>query len=186
MLRKRHTSRVRKGDPVQEHRFGYTRSRVGAILKTFSLVFVILALFAGCSSPAPASQSTTKVPGTPAKIETGTGYSISVFRGQTQLGALTLADLSRLDKVKFTADGKSEEGPTLLSALGLLGITDFNTITIYGFTKGRLATAEQTYERSKINDKVVLDFSNQGTCKFAGADIPSGDWIIDVNKVVVQ
>jgi hypothetical protein len=171
---------------LHEQRTCYKRSRVGGILKVFSLVLAILALSAGCSSPTAASQSTTKVPGTLAKIETGTGYSIAVLRGQTQVGALTLADLSTLDKVKFTADGKSEEGPTLLSALGLLGIGDFSTVTIYGFTKGRLATAEQTYERSKINDKVILDFSNQGTCKFAGADIPSGDWIIDVNKVVIQ
>ena len=171
---------------MRNHRFGLIRPSTRRISGFLLSVFVLAVFLAACSSPSPVSQSTTKAPGTPAKIETGTGYSIAVFRGDIQVGALMLADLSKLEKVKFTADGKNEEGPTLTSALALLGITDFKSITIFGFTKGRIATAEQTYDRSKINDKVILDFSNQGTCKFAGADIPSGDWIIDVNKLVLQ
>ena len=146
-------------------------------------IFVVLFLAAlgltACSAP-------ERVPGTSAQIETGTGYSIQVFRSETQVGSLTLAALSKLDTVKFTADGKNEEGPTLMSALALVGITGFDEITVYGFSKGRLATAEKTLKWSQINDKVILDFSNQGTCKLAGADIPSNDWIIDVTRLVVK
>jgi hypothetical protein len=109
-----------------------------------------------------------------------------VFQGEKQVGTIKLADITALPQISFTTEGKSEAGPTLMSVLALVGIKDFGKITIYGFTRGRLGTAEQTYDRSKINDKVVLDISNQGTCKFAGEDIPVNDWIIDVNKMVLQ
>ncbi len=153
----------------------------------FASIFVILSLLVtgmtACTSP---GQSSTKVPGTTPQIETGTGYTIQVWRGEEKAGELTLAVLSGLEKVKFTADGKDEEGPALMSALNLVGINSFNEITFYGYSRGRLATAELTLKRDQINDKVILDFSNQGTCKLAGAEIPSNDWIIDVNKMVVK
>jgi hypothetical protein len=171
---------------VSDHRFGVIHRSTRHFLKPFFLVFMLAIFLAGCSSATPASQSTTKVPGTSAKIETGTGYSIAVFRGDTKVGAFTLADLSKLEKVKFTSEGKSEEGPTLMSALALVGITDFSDITVYGFVPGRLATAELTLRRVEVNDRVILDPSNQGTYKLAGADIPAKNWIIDVNKVVVH
>ena len=171
---------------MRNHRFGVIHESTRHFSKLFLLVFVLTAFLASCSSPTPVSQSTTKVPGTPAKIETGAGYSIAVFRGDTKVGALTLADLSKLEKVKFTSEGKSEDGPTLMSALALVGITDFSDITVYGFVPGRLATAELTLKRAEVNDRVILDPSNQGTYKLAGADIPAKNWIIDVNKVVVH
>jgi hypothetical protein len=161
--------------------FVYSRNFTGIFAMASILVVLSLAALGltGCSSP-------EKIPGTSAQIETGSGYSIQVFHGETQTESLTLAALSKLDTVKFTADGKNEQGPTLKSALALVGITSFDEITVYGFSKGRLATAEKTLEWSQINDKVILDFSNQGTCKLAGADIPSNDWIIDVTRMVVK
>jgi hypothetical protein len=157
---------------------------------TFFVFAVILLTIAflltgivGCTS---SEKTTTKIPNTTPQIETGTGYTIQVWHGEEKEGVLTLADLSELEKVKFTADGKDEEGPTLMSALNLVGINSFNEITFYGYSRGRLATAELTLKWDQVNDKVILDFSNQGTCKLAGADIPSNDWIIDVNKMVVN
>jgi hypothetical protein len=151
-----------------------------------SLLIIFTALVfwvTGCSSP---DKTSTKIPGTTPQIETGTGYTIQVFRGEEKAGELTLTELSKLDKVQFNADGKDEEGPTLMSALALVSISSFNEITVYGYSRGRLATAELTLKRNQINDQVILDFSNQGTCKLAGVDIPSNDWIIDVNKMVVN
>jgi hypothetical protein len=109
-----------------------------------------------------------------------------VYRGTTQVGTLTLDKLADLEKVKFSADGKNEEGPRLAAALALIGIGDFQKITVYGYAKGRIATAELTLQKADITDKTILDFSNQGTCKLAGDMIPSNDWIIDVNKMVVE
>ena len=158
-----------------------------SLLKLISVLLVVAALLlSACAASSPATSSSTKTPSNSPKIESGSEYSINVFRGETSAGALTLADLSKLAKVKFTADGKNEEGPTLMSAIALVGITDFNTITVYGFTPGRLGTAEITLKRSEVNDRVILDFSNQGTCKLAGADIPSNNWIVDANKMVVR
>ena len=150
------------------------------------VAFAAVFFFAGCTSPPSAGPSTSKTPGTSPKIETGTKYSIAVFRGDTQTGSLTLADLSKLQKVTFTSEGKTEEGPTLMSALALVGIADFSEITVYGFAPGRLATAEITLKRADIDDHVILDFSNQGTCKLAGSNIASKNWIVDANKMVVR
>jgi hypothetical protein len=156
-------------------------------LPVFTSIIVSLSFLftgiAGCTSP---DQSSTIIPGTTPQIETGTGYTIQVFRGEEKAGELTLTELSKLDKVQFNADGKDEEGPTLMSALALVSISSFNEITFYGYSRGRLATAELTLKRDQINDQVILDFSNQGTCKLAGVDIPSNDWIIDMNKMVVN
>ncbi len=102
------------------------------------------------------------------------------------MSTLKLADLTSLPQVKVTADSKEETGPTLLAVLGLAGIQDFSSVTAYGYTKGRVATAELTLNRSQINDQVVLDISNQGTAKLAGPNIPGNSWIIDVNKLVVK
>jgi hypothetical protein len=151
-----------------------------------ALLVVLMFLMAGCSAAAPASQSPTKTPSSSPQIESGAKYSIAVFRGETSAGTLTLADLSKLDKVKFTADGKNEEGPTLMSALALVGIVEFSTVTVSGFTPGRLGTAEITLKRAEITDRVILDFSNQGTCKLAGDAILSKNWIVDVNKMVLK
>ena len=168
------------------HRFATIQAGIRHSTVLLFLVFAFLVTSAGCSSPSPAIQSTTKIPGTSALISTGAGYSIGVFRGETQVGALTLQALSTLPKVTFTSEGKTEEGPTLMSALALVGIADFSQITVFGFTPGRLATAEITLTRAEVNDKVILDFSNQGTCKLAGASIPAKNWIVDAKSVVIK
>ena len=160
------------------------------LLSTLSLIISLFILsvsfITGCSSSTADNETSLKVPGTSALIPTGAGYSIQVFSAEIQIGTLTLEALSDLDKIKFTADGKNEEGPTLMSVLSLVGISSFEEITVCGFTRGRLATAELTLKWAQINDRVILDFSNQGTCKLAGADIPTNDWIIDVTKMVIK
>lgn len=158
-----------------------TPRRLASFLTFIILVFTLLT---GCNSAT--STSETKIPGTSAIIETGDKYQIAVYRGTTQVGILTLEKLADLEKVKFSADGKNEEGPRLTAALTLTGIGDFQKITIYGYAKGRIATAELTLQKADITDKTILDFSNQGTCKLAGDTIPSNNWIIDVNKMVVE
>ncbi len=174
------------GSPFARDHTGTIRF-VSPVLAFLSACLVTSALlFASCSGSSPATSSSTKTPGSSPQIESGAKYSIAVFRGETSAGVLTLADLSKLAKVKFTADGKNEEGPTLMSALAVVGVADFNTITVYGFTPGRLGTAEITLKRAEINDQVILDFSNQGTCKLAGADIPPNNWIVDANKMVAR
>jgi hypothetical protein len=103
-----------------------------------------------------------------------------------QITSLTVGDLSKLPQVKATVGGTEEQGPTLLSALAVAGIKDFAQVTIYGFTKGRVATAELTLTRAQVTDNVMLALVARGTAKLTGTDIGADKAVIDVNKMVVK
>ncbi len=176
-----------------------------SIISIFALLVLLSALVFGCSpstTPAPSASpsatptaeptaspsptpTATKTP-TSTATATGSAYSIAVFQNDKQVGVLKLADLQSLPPVSFTAEGKDEKGVSLTAALKLVRITDFSEVTAYGLTRGRIATAEITLQKAQINDNVILDFSNQGTAKLASPDIPSNNWIIDVNKIEVK
>jgi hypothetical protein len=113
-------------------------------------------------------------------------YHINFILKDTQVASLNLSQLQSLPKVSLSAFGKSEEGPTLLSVLELAGINEFNTITVIGMVKGRVASGELTLTRSEITDEVILDFTNRGTTKLAGAQIPEDNWIIDVTEMRLE
>lgn len=164
-------------------------------LALVSIVIPILLLITpwlaiGCSptneTPDTTAITTTKTPTGTAQVSTGAQYSIQVFLNDIQIGSLTIDKLSKLAKVSFTSEGKSEEGPSLTSALNLVGVKTFNEITVFGYSKGRVATAQITLQKSQVNDKVILDFSNQGTAKLASPDIALNNWIIDITKIVVK
>jgi hypothetical protein len=113
-------------------------------------------------------------------------YAIKVFRNNKQIASLDIAKLQTLPKIPLTASGKSEEGPTLLSALELAGIKDFNKITVSGMIRGRIATTELTLTRAEVTPDVILDFSNRGTAKLAGDSIPFDNWVIDVSEIRIE
>jgi len=133
---------------------------------------VVAALATGCAK----STSGTTEP----------GYLVKVTVKGAPAASLTIAQLQDLPKVSLDAYGKSEEGPTLLSALDLAGVKDFSKITISGLMKGRVASAELTLTRDQVTGTVILDFTNRGTVKLAGADIPEDNWIIDVTELKVE
>ena len=115
-----------------------------------------------------------------------TGYTIKIFSNDTQIASLSLDDLLNLPQVNISAAGRTEEGPTLLSALALAGVGNFSQLTATGMTQGRIAEAELTLTRSEIDDEVILDITNQGTAKLCGPDIEFANWIRDVDELVVQ
>ena len=114
------------------------------------------------------------------------GYTIDIFSHDTQIASLSLDQLLNLPQVNVSAAGRTEEGPTLLSALDLAGVTNFSQLTATGMTQGRIAEAELTLTRDEIDDEVILDITNSGTAKLCGPNISFDSWIRDVNKLVVQ
>jgi hypothetical protein len=162
-------------------------------LFAISISLLLVSVFAfGCShsgqTPTVPSQTaaTTKPITSTAQVETGSKYSILMFIKDLQVGSVSLDQLLKLKQVTITSEGKTENGPTLPSVLNLAGIKDYTSVTVYGFSKGRLATAQLTLQKSEINDTMVVDISNQGTAKLSGTAIPSGNWIIDITKIVAQ
>jgi hypothetical protein len=138
------------------------------------LIILISLFITGCSSDT----------GEPLTEEDG--YSIKILSGSKQIASLSLSELQSLPKVSLTAYGKSEEGPTLPSVLELAGVEEYTKVTVIGMVRGRIASAELTLTRSEITDEVILDFSNRGTCKLAGATIPDDNWIIDVEEMRLE
>ncbi len=147
-----------------------------SLLVLFPLVVLACSPASSSSNPG-ATTSTAASP---------TGYSISVVVNDKQTATLTPADLAKLPQVKQTVGGTEETGPTLLSSLASVGIKDFTQITIYGFTKGRVATAELTLARAQVTDNVMLALVARGTVKLTGTDIGSDKAVVDVNKMVVK
>lgn len=132
---------------------------------------------------AAASISPTSSPG--GQTTTSSGYSIAVFLSDKQIYTLTVAELSKLPQVKANISGTEEQGPTLLAALQLAGVTDFTQLTVYGYAKGRLATAQLALTRTQVTNNVMLALVTRGTAKLTGTDIGAQKAIIDVNKIVV-
>jgi hypothetical protein len=154
-----------------------------SLLALFPFVIVACAPASSSSSPgatASGTPSSTLSPASP------TGYFISVVLNDKQTATLSPVDLAKLSQVKQTVGGTEETGPTLLSALASIGINDFTQITIYGFTKGRVATAELTLTRAQVTDNVILALVARGTVKLTGTDIGADKAVVDVNKMVVK
>ncbi len=114
------------------------------------------------------------------------GYSIAILVGDKQTATLTVAELAKLPQVKQTVGNTEETGPTLLSALASVGVNDFTQLTVYGFSKGRVATAELDLTRAQVTDNVMLALVARGTAKLTGTDIGANRAIVDVNKIVVK
>jgi hypothetical protein len=148
---------------------------------SFGLLWAALLLIAlcGCSGAADTSNNTT----TPAA---DAGYQIKITLKDGQITYLGLPELQTLPTVQMEAYGKSEEGPTFLSALELAGVSDFSKVTISGMLRGRVATGEITLSRAEVTEDVILDFSNRGTTKLAGPEIPEDNWIIDVAEISIE
>jgi hypothetical protein len=154
----------------------------GGITLISIVLLALLAALAGCGGNA------TTTPGGMASMTTAPGeYRIQVYRDGAPVGTLDLEQLHSLAVVTFSkSTGEPEEGPTLLSALALLGITDFTSVTVEGLTKGRVAAAELTLQRSEVTDTTILEFNKKGKTKLAGKDIPEDSWIVDVAELRVE
>lgn len=159
------------------------RMITGAVLMLGVMAIAMSAVGAGCSAKAVTGSSHT-----PTAIATTeeTGYRIKVMQNGKQIALLSLTQLQTLPAVTFSAYQRTETGPTLLSVLKLAGIDSFSKITISGMLRGRVATGELTLARNEVTDEVILDFSNQGTAKLAGSEIPFDNWIIDVSEMGVE
>lgn len=148
-----------------------------AVILVSSAVCILAAvMIAGCSS------RSTDV-STAAASQTAAGYKVVFFLNGQQVASLGLEQLQTLPKVSLALADRSEEGPTLLSVLELAGIKEFSKLTVVGMVRGRVATAELELQRSQVTEDLILDFTNRGTTKLAGAQLSEDKWVIDVAEI---
>jgi tungstate transport system substrate-binding protein len=151
------------------------------------------ALFTPCAGNEPGATPATTTTKTGSGEGTGTatadvssGYSVKITQGSQTLLDLSVADLDGLSAVNIVADGKDYSGPSLISLLNQAGITTFNKITIYGYSKGRVATAELVLTQAELTEQTILRKTNQNTFSMASPDIDADSWIIDVTEIKVE
>jgi hypothetical protein len=160
-----------------------------ASLLVFSVITVLGLLYMpvlGCTKGTETIKTPASISTGTTKIDTGNKYTIKVFSNDEQIASLSLDDVLKLQQVAETADGKEQEGPTLLSVLELAGVREFSEVKVEGLTKGRIASAELILSKGQITDRVILDRTNKGTTKLCSPDIAANNWIIDVDKLVVK
>ena len=146
------------------------------------LILVPVLLFVACTSNQSASNGNTSVP-----VTSAVGYQIKFFFKGQQLDSLGLTELRSLPEVTIEIGSDTPAtGPTLQSVLELAGIKEYAKVTVIGLSKGRIATAEVTLQKTEITGDVVLDFNNQGKTKLCGVQIPQDKWIIDVSEIRVE
>jgi hypothetical protein len=159
------------------------------LLIIFFIPAMLLAIFTtGCtqenSATLTSSKQTTSTTNTTSS--TSSQYYIAIVSNDKQIVTLTVTDLAQLPQVKTTVGGTEEQGPTLLSVLNSVSVKDFSELTVYGFTKGRVAEAELILKRAEVTDNVILALVSRGTAKLTGTDIGTQKAVIDVNKIVVK
>ncbi len=108
--------------------------------------------------------------------------SIEVLVAGARKAALTIQDLEKLPTATFGAD----EGPTLPSVLKLAGVGAFTRVKLVGLNIGRQGPAEVTLTSDKVTDRVILDFTRQGTVKLSSQDVPRAQWILDISRIEVD
>ena len=153
-----------------------------------SVLSLLLAAITLSCSPGASTQTSSGPTTSVATSNTSASsqYQITVTLNDKQIASLTVADLTKLPQIRANIGGTEEQGPTLASVLDLAGVKDFSEVTIYGFTKGRLASAELTLQKAQVTDNVMLALVTRGTAKLTGTDIGAQKAIIDVNKIVVK
>jgi uncharacterized protein YceK len=171
-------------------------SRSALIFSIALTLLIIVVLLSGCSKATQTTQTTTsasqttapvtKTIASTASVGTGSKYTIAVIIHNKEIDSISMDELLNLKQVTINADGKTQNGPTLSSILNLVGIKEFNSVTVVGFNKGRLATAQFTLQQADINDKAVLDITDQKTATLSGTEIPSNNWIVDITQIIMQ
>jgi tungstate transport system substrate-binding protein len=149
------------------------------------------ALFTPCAGnepgATPAATKTGSGEGTgTSTAEVSSGYTIKITQGSQTLLNLSVADLDGFPAVSITADGKDYSGPSLISLLNQAGITNFSKITIAGYSKGRVATAELALTQAELTEQTILRKTNQNTFSMASPDIDANSWVIDVTEIKVE
>jgi hypothetical protein len=114
------------------------------------------------------------------------GYYIKVSLNGQATAYYVLADLDKMPTVTISASGQSYTGPTISAIIAQAGIKDFTKVTVYGWAKGRLATASLLFNKADLNNNLILRPTNTNTYSMASPDVNSNSWIIDVNELKVE
>jgi hypothetical protein len=129
--------------------------------------------------------------GTGSGIGTGSGGggasssgSVVVRDGARELARFDLAALQALPQVDVktpqSAGDQVQTGPTVRSVLDKAGVAAVTQLRVEG------RDPAQTLSGADLDGGPILDVTNRGTVKLAGADLTTDRWVRDVTALVVN
>jgi len=163
------------GAKMRKHR-GYWPTR--------AVIFLMMLLLLGSAVHCPAQP----VEKQKERVEAASQCAIAVFRSGEQIATAGAELLTGLESVDLTLPGveKPQSGPRLIDLLTALKISDYQKITVHGYAKGRIATAEYTITRDNMHERIILSYSRRGTAKLVVPELAFDDWIVDVSKLEIE
>ncbi len=111
------------------------------------------------------------------------GYAVQVVCDGETVGDFTPEELGRLPQRTIVSDGKEQQGPSVLAVLAAAGIGEFARLDVRGMglrDDGRLSLTA-----AKIDDDLILDFSDRGTLKLVSPKLGWRDRVRDVTELRV-
>jgi hypothetical protein len=112
--------------------------------------------------------------------------TFEVTRVGVVVDIVSTSDIRTLPQVTMDAGGQKLTGATLRSVLVASGVSEFESLTVYGLRQGRLMSGEVVLTSAEVTDQVLLTVNRRGQPRFASRDIPSERWIVDVARVAVE
>ena len=94
--------------------------------------------------------------------------------------SFTVEQVKALPQVTIEVDGKTEEGPALLTVLEKAGVGDYSSVTLQGVDLSITLNADE------ITDEVILDITNRDTVKFASPTVSKQEWPKDIILIAVE
>lgn len=91
---------------------------------------------------------------------------------------LKLSDLTKLTKVKITADGKTQEGFKLLDILAQLKVSTFNKVTI---SDGKKTV---TLAKADVDDQVIINLGDGLT--LISSKLKADQWLKYITQIKVE
>lgn len=140
----------------------------------FLIIFLLVISLTACSQ----SSAGNGNKGEGREIE---DYTVKVMLNEKLMKSYTIEDINAMDKKTMEAEGKTEEGPSVLDVLKDSGINDFSNITFVGAWR-----TEADLSREQVDEETLLDITNHGTVKLATHAISKKDWVKDIIKIVVE
>ncbi len=111
-------------------------------------------------------------------------YRIPVVQDGEVLAEFDIEQLQELGTRRIEMQGKYEEGPPLLAVLEAAGVSDFESVVVTGVGVRDSGSLELT--KDQVDEDVLLDIANRGTCKLAGPNIAYEDRVRDITRIEVR
>jgi hypothetical protein len=108
-------------------------------------------------------------------------YLVKVSCDGKVLKKYSIEDIKKMPASSIKVDGKTENGPTLISLLAKAGIKKYTKIIIKGMAKDSM-----TLLKKQIDKNTILDISNRDTIKYSSKTIAKSKWVKDIVEIIAS